>query len=219
MGLDLGFISKYGPLLLAGLLLTVEICGVALLIGFILGLLLALLATLRVRTVRTLIFVYVAVLRGTPLLIQLFILYYGGPAFGVVLSAFTAGVVGLSLYSSAYFSEIFRAGLESIPHGQIEAAKVVGLTRLQIFRRIQLPQMMALVLPPITNQAISLIKESAVLSVITVPELTFRTTRMVTETFAVVEPYLMLAMLYWILTSAIAQLGQQSERVLTKYLR
>jgi polar amino acid transport system permease protein len=136
-----------------------------------------------------------------------------------VLSAFAAGVVGLSLYSSAYFSEIFRAGLESIPHGQIEAAQVVGLTRLQIFRRIQLPQMMALVLPPITNQAISLIKESAVLSVITVPELTFRTTRMVTETFAVVEPYLMLAMLYWILTSAIAQLGQQSERVLTKYLR
>ena len=219
MGLDLGFISKYGPLLLAGLLLTVEICGVALLIGFILGLLLALLATLRVRTVRTLIFVYVAVLRGTPLLIQLFILYYGGPAFGVVLSAFAAGVVGLSLYSSAYFSEIFRAGLESIPHGQIEAAQVVGLTRLQIFRRIQLPQMMALVLPPITNQAISLIKKLAVLSVITVPELTFRTTRVVTETFAVVEPYLMLALLYWILTSAIAQLGQQSERVLTKYLR
>ena len=79
--------------------------------------------------------------------------------------------------------------------------------------------MMALVLPPITNQAISLIKELAVLSVITVPELTFRTTRVVTETFAVVEPYLMLALLYWILTSAIAQLGQQSERVLTKYLR
>jgi polar amino acid transport system permease protein len=218
VGLDLDLISQYGPLLVAGLLLTVEICGAALLVGFVLGLAIALL-TSHSRMLRAVILGYIAVLRGTPLLIQLFILYYGGPAFGVVLSAFSAGILALGLYSSAYFSEIFRAGLESIPGGQIEAAQVVGLSSARIFLKIQLPQMMALVLPPVTNQAISLIKESAVLSVITVPELTFRTTRMVTETFAVVEPYLMLALLYWTLTSAVAQLGQQSERALTKYLR
>jgi polar amino acid transport system permease protein len=218
MGLDLDLISQYGPLLLAGLLLTIEICGAALLVGFVLGLVIAVL-TSHSRTLRAVVSGYIAVLRGTPLLIQLFILYYGGPAFGVVLSAFSTGILVLGFYSSAYLSEIFRAGLESIPRGQIEAAEVVGLSPLQIFLKIQLPQMMALVLPPITNQAVSLIKESAVLSVITVPELTFRTTRMVTETFAVVEPYLMLALLYWTLTSAVAQLGQQSERALTKYLR
>ena len=219
MGLDLDLISRHAPLLLAGLLLTVEICGIALLVGFVLGLILALLATLRSRTLRTFIFGYIAVLRGTPLLIQLFILYYGGPSFGVVLSAFSAGVLALGMYSSAYFAEIFRAGIESIPRGQIEAAQVVGLSRLQIFLRIQLPQMMALVLPPITNQAISLIKESAVLSVITVPEMTFLTTRTVTETFAVLEPYLMLALFYWTLTSGVALIGQRSELALTRYLR
>jgi polar amino acid transport system permease protein len=219
MGLDLDLITRHAPLLLAGLLLTVEICGIALLVGFVLGLLLALLATLRSRTLRISIFGYIAVLRGTPLLIQLFILYYGGPSFGLVLSAFSVGVLGLGLYSSAYFAEIFRAGIESIPRGQIEAAQVVGLSRLQIFLRIQLPQMMTLVLPPITNQAISLIKESAVLSVITVPEMTFLTTRTVTETFAVFEPYLMLALFYWALTSGVAQIGQRSEFALTRYLR
>ena len=219
MGLDFSLLGKYGPLLLKGLVLTVEICAMALLAGTLLGLVLMLLASLRIRVLQALILGYVAFFRGTPLLIQLFILYYGGPAFGVVLSAFGAGVLGLALYSSAYFCEIFRAGLESIPRGQIEAAQVVGLSRLQIFRTIQLPQMMALVLPPMTNQSISLIKESSVLSVITVPELTFLTTRMVTETFAVVEPYLMLGLLYWALTGVVAQLGQQSERALTRYLR
>src|SRR5205823_5484036 len=97
---------------------------------------------------------YIQFMRGTPLLVQLFLLYYCGPAIGIRLDAITAGVLGLAANAAAYFAEIFRAGFESIPKGQVEAARIVGLTPRHIVTRIKLPQMLALIVPPSVNQVI-----------------------------------------------------------------
>jgi polar amino acid transport system permease protein len=211
IGIDVEMIARYAPLLLAGLATTVRVSALAGLIAVALGLLLALLLGAGNVAVRALARGYVEVMRGTPILVVLFLLYYGGPTFGLVLGAGVVGVLGLGTYGAAYFAEIFRAGFQSIPKGQIEAARMVGLSRAQIVRRIQLPQMLGLILPPSVNQIIILVKESAVLSIITVAELTKNATQMANETFAVVEPYVAVALLYWLLIEVISRTGRWLE--------
>jgi polar amino acid transport system permease protein len=212
IGVDTDMIARYGPLLLAGLVTTLRVCALASVIALLAGLGLALLLRARLLVVRAAARTYVEVMRGTPILVILFLLYYGGPSFGLVLEAEPVGILGLGFYGAAYFAEIFRAGFESIPKGQLEAARMVGLTRRQIVYRIQIPQMLGLIVPPSVNQVIILVKESAVLSIITVAELTKNATQMANETFAVVEPYLAVAVLYWVLIEVIACSGRWIER-------
>ncbi len=211
IGIDTDMIVRYAPLLISGLVTTVRICAFACVIAVGLGLVLALLLAARAAAVRWLARGYVEIMRGTPILVILFLLYYGGPSFGLMLDAEPVGIIGLGFYGAAYFAEIFRAGFQSIPQGQIEAARMVGLKRGQIVRRIQIPQMLALVTPPSVNQIIILVKESAVLSIITVAELTKNATQMANETFAVVEPFLAVALLYWLLIEAISRGGRWIE--------
>lgn len=212
IGIDTDMIARYGPLLLAGLWTTIRICALATVIAIVVGLGLALLLLVRSTALRAFARLYVEVMRGTPILVILFLLYYGGPSFGLVLSAEPVGILGLGFYGAGYFAEIFRAGFQSIPAGQIEAARMVGLPRSHIVRRIQIPQMLGLVVPPSVNQVIILVKESAVLSIIAVGELTMNATRMANETFAVIEPFLAIAILYWLLIEAISRSGQWIER-------
>jgi polar amino acid transport system permease protein len=212
IGIDTDTIAQYGPLLLAGLGTTLRVCALASMIALLAGLGLALLLRARLLVVRAAARTYVEVMRGTPILVILFLLYYGGPSFGLVLEAEPVGILGLGFYGAAYFAEIFRAGFESIPKGQLEAARMVGLTPRQIVYRIQIPQMLGLIVPPSVNQVIILVKESAVLSIITVAELTKNATQMANETFAVVEPYLAVAVLYWVLIEVIACSGRWIER-------
>jgi polar amino acid transport system permease protein len=212
IGVDTDMIARYGPLLFAGLMTTLRVCTLASVIALLAGLALALLLRARLLVVRAAARSYVEVMRGTPILVILFLLYYGGPSFGLVLDAEPVGVLGLGFYGAGYFAEIFRAGFESIPRGQIEAARMVGLRRRQIVYRIQIPQMLGLIVPPSVNQVIILVKESAVLSIITVAELTKNATQMANETFAVVEPFLAVAVLYWVLIEAIARSGRWIER-------
>ena len=217
MTFDPTLLAAYAPRLLAGLGWTAALCLAALAIAVPWGFALALLRRAH-RGLGWVVAAYVSALRGTPLLIQLFLAYYGGPQVGLVLDAGEAGLIGLALYGGAYYAEIFRAGLDGVPRGQVEAARALGLSWAQTLRKVQLPQLSALVLPPATGQAIALLKESAVLSVITVPELTFETTRMVTETLAVAEPYLALALLYWLASTLVAAIGRRAETVLTRHL-
>lgn len=155
---------------------------------------------------------YVELIRGTPFLIQLFLLYYGGPFIGLSLDPVPAGLLGLAAYGSAYFSEIFRAGFEAVPPGHVEAAECLGMTRLQIVRRILLPEMVVLVLPPALNMAVVLLKETAVLSIITVPELTFQTSALGSQQYAFVEALFIAACFYWALVSLSGWLGRALER-------
>jgi polar amino acid transport system permease protein len=160
---------------------------------------------------------YVEVWRGTPFLIQLFLLYFGGPYAGLSLDAIPAGLLGLSVYGAAYFSEIFRAGFEAVPRGHVEAGECVGLGRAQIVRRILLPEMSVLVLPSVVNMAVILLKETAVMSVITVPELTLTISAIGTEFYAFVESLFLLALFYWGLVEICGWLGKLGEARLSRF--
>lgn len=158
---------------------------------------------------------FVWLVRGTPFLIQLFVLYFGLPQIGITLDALQATVIGLSLYGTAYFAEIFRATWQAIPRGQIEAGRSFGLSRLLILRYIEMPQAGRLAIPMLTNQAILILKESSVASIITVPELTMTAGTIVAETFSYMEPYVLLGLIYWLMALSLAWLGQTIERLTT----
>lgn len=159
---------------------------------------------------------YVELFRGTPFLIQLFLLYFGGPYVGLSLDAIPAALLGLSIYGAAYFSEIFRSGFEAVPRGHVEAAECVGLTRAQIVRRILLPEMTMLVLPSAVNMAVILLKETAVMSVITVPELTLVISALGTEFYAFIESLFLLALFYWGLVEICGWVGRFIEARLSR---
>ena len=205
--------ANYGPLLLAALATTLRICFIATAIAMLLGFAMALALRSRSRSLAWLARIYVEIMRGTPILVVLFLLYYGGPTIGLTLDAEPVGILGLSLYGAGYFAEIFRAGLQSIPVGQVEAARMLGISPRHIVARIQAPQMLRLVVPPSINQVIVLIKESAALSIITVPEITKVGAQIANETFAVVAPYLIVALLYWLVVEAVATVGFLVERL------
>jgi len=159
----------------------------------------------------------VAVLRGTPFLIQIFLVYYGGPFVGLDLDPLPAGLIGISIYGAAYFSEIFRSGFQAVPKGHIEAGECVGLTQGQIVRRILLPEMTMLVLPPSVNMVVILMKETAVLSIITVPELTATLSAIGSQQYAFVEALSALALFYWVLVEVTGWLGNLAETKLSRF--
>ncbi|MEE8634641.1 MAG: amino acid ABC transporter permease [Acidiferrobacterales bacterium] len=211
MSFDLNLYVQYGPTLMAGLRFTIYVCALAAVIGIVVGMAVAILQGLPIPPLRWMCRGYIEVIRGTPILVQLFIIYFGGPSFGLVLDAETVGIWGLGIYCGAYFAEVFRAGFESIPKGQTEAARLVGLSYTRIIFRIKLPQMLILIMPPSINTLIMMIKESAILSIITVPEITKMTIQMVNETYAVFEPYIALALLYWVIIEILSRVGRAIE--------
>ncbi|RQR46744.1 MULTISPECIES: amino acid ABC transporter permease [unclassified Burkholderia] len=170
------------------------------------------------RYVRAAIRVYIELFRGTPFLVQLFLLYYGGPSFGLTFDPLTAGVVGLALYAGAYFTEAFRSGFEAVPRGHVEAASCLGMTWWQTTFRVQLPEMTVLILPALTNLTIVLSKETAVLSIVTVPELTFVLTGIGSASFAFVETLLALSVCYLLLVEMSTWAGTAVERRVARRL-
>jgi polar amino acid transport system permease protein len=218
MTIDWSLLSQYAPELISGTELTIALWLVGSLLALVIGFVLGLLLSVGPRWVGGVIRCYVEFFRGTPLLVQLFIIYAGGPHIGITLSALTVGIWGLGLYGGAYFTEIFRAGFASIPAGQIDAARSFCMTRGQTIRHVVVPQMLTLVLPPVVNMLIVVLKDTAVLSILTIPELTFQVTGMTLETFAYVEPYFALAVVYWVLVELTAVAGRTAEAKLTHRL-
>lgn len=215
----MNILTAYWPLILSGLLVTVRVCLLSIAAGLLLGLTIALLRRTKLAPLRWLRIAYIELFRGTPLLIQLFLLYYVAPNFGLLLDPEPAGILGLSLYGAAYYAEIFRSGLESLPKGQTEAAASLGISKRRIFTRIVFPQLTVLIMPPSINQSITLLKDSAILSIITVPELTKITSRIINESFATTEPLIIIGVLYWILAELCSHAGMRLEHRLTRYLR
>ena len=187
-----------GPLI-AGLMMTLRIAGVSLLLAFAFGLVTALLRLSNSLVGKIMARVYLEVIRNTPLLVQLFFIYFVlAPVFDI--SAFTSAVLALSLFEGAYASEIFRAGIVSIHRGQWEAAFSIGLNTSQTYRFIILPQAIRQILPPLTSQAVSLIKDSALVSTIAIYDLTMRGQAIIAETFLVFEIWFTIAAMYLIIT-------------------
>ncbi|WP_434623298.1 amino acid ABC transporter permease [Azospirillum sp. B2RO_4] len=216
--LDLSLLVQYGPALLRGFGVTILCWGAGCLIGMVLGFVLMLLRQLPVKPLRWVIRAYIEVIRGTPFLIQLFLLYSGGPSIGLRLEATTAGILGLGIYGSAYFAEIFRAGYQAVPKGQVEAALSLGMSYGSILRRVIVPAMLVSTIPAIVNMMAILTKETVVLSIITVPELMYEMQTMAAETFATFETILGMALFYWLLVEVVSRLGRRLEARVTRFL-
>jgi polar amino acid transport system permease protein len=187
--------------LLSGALVTVEITAVALVLGCIMGLLVGIgrLNPAR-RVVYALCTSYVAAIRGTPLLVQLFLLFFGLPQFGIMLPAFVCGVIGLGIYSGAYVSEIVRGAIQSIDKGQMEAARSIGMSYGTAMRNIILPQALVRMIPPLGNEFIALIKNSALVSLLTIHELMHEGQKIISVSYRSLEVYLVIAVMYFVLT-------------------
>jgi len=171
--LDPSIIIKHLPLFLKGVFLTVEISFFAILIGLPIGILAAVGRTSRFKILNLVGAVYVEVFRNTPLLIQIFIIFFGLPGIGIKLSPYVSGLIALVLYVGAYNTEVIRAGLEAVPKGQIEAAKSLGLTGVQTFLYVIIPQTLRISLPALGNNWVALVKNSSLVSVIGMVELTW----------------------------------------------
>jgi polar amino acid transport system permease protein len=164
---------EYLPDLLQGALISVELTFAVMALSLVFGLIVALARMARLRSIRFVATTYVEIIRGTPCLLQLFYIYFVLPAFGVRLPPFTAGVIGLTVNYSAYMSEVYRAGIQAVAKGQLEAAQALGMSRSLMMRLIILPQAIRIVVPPLGNYFISLFKDTSLASSITLRELLF----------------------------------------------
>ena len=211
-------VARYGPSLLSGFGVTVLCWAAGCVIGIGIGFILALLQRPHIRPLTWLIRAYIEIFRGTPFLIQLFFLYSGGPFIGLRLEATTAGIVGLGIYGSAYFAEIFRGGFAAVPVGQVEAAMCVGMKPFDVLWRVTLPSALIAAVPPIVNMLIVLSKETVVLSIITVPELMYQMQTMAAETFTAFDAIFAMAVFYWLLVEGVSRLGRRLEARVTAFM-
>jgi His/Glu/Gln/Arg/opine family amino acid ABC transporter permease subunit len=184
----------------------------AIIVSWLCGLLLALANRSSFVALRQASVFYVWFIRGTPTLVQIFIVYFGLPQFGIRMSPFVAGVVALGMNGGAYVAEIIRSGLLAIPKGQTESAEALGMSRFLLMYRIILPQVFRIILPPITNEAITMVKNTSLLSTITVVELTLYSQTIISTTFRPFEFYTATALIYLALTTIISQTASALER-------
>ena len=210
--MDLQKIFDLGGPLLLGAVTTVQITLAALAIAIVLGLSLALLRMAGLKPLNWLIDAYVELFRNTPVLAQLFIIYFGLAYMGFKVASFPAAIIGLGLNGGAILTEVFRAGLGAIHHGQREAALAVGMTPWASLRYIILPQTWRITLPPLGNYAIALLKDTAVVSAIAAPEIMFYARNLVTSTFETTAIYILAALLYFCLSFPLARLVDRFER-------
>jgi polar amino acid transport system permease protein len=199
--------------LMRGAVVTVEITAAALVLGCMLGLLAG---VARLNPSRRLVYGaatgYLAAIRGTPLLVQLFLLFFGLPQLGIMLPAFLCGVLGLGIYSGAYISEIVRGSIQSIDRGQMEAARSLGMSYGKAMRSIVLPQALVRMIPPLGNEFIALIKNSALVSLLTIHDLMHEGQKIISVSYRSLEVYLVIALMYFALTGLTSLALQRVER-------
>jgi lysine-arginine-ornithine-binding protein len=209
---DIGIVRRTWQLFLRGVWLTARLALLSLLLGVPIGLLLALSRVQSARLLKAPAALYVEIMRGTPLLVQILFIYFVLPIFGIHLPAFTSGIIALTLNSAAYISEIFRAGILSIDVGQMEAARSLGMTYPQAMRRIILPQTFRRVVPPLTNEAIALLKDSSLVSVIGLTELARTGQELASRYAAPLTIWPVVAVFYLILTFPLTRVAEYLER-------
>jgi len=215
LNLDFSIIFKYLPFLLQGAVLTIELAVLGIAMGIIIGLVAALLKISHT-PLRYIAHVYIWLIRGTPLLVQLFLIYFGLPQLGITLDAFTSSVIGLGINSGAYLAEVFRGGIEAIPKGQTEASLSLGMGKFLTLRRIIFPQALRIAIPSLGNQFIITLKDSSLCSVITMSELLQTSQRFASVTYAPMELYTAAAVLYLLMTTVISGLLHSLEWRLSK---
>jgi polar amino acid transport system permease protein len=199
------------PYLFQGLVVTLEISAVSMLVGTTVGLVFGLLSLSQWTVLKAFVRAYVYFVRGTPALVQIFVVYFALPQFGLELSPFWSGVVALSFNAGGFIAEIVRAGLQSIDHGQTEAAMSIGMTNRQSVLFVLLPQSLRRITPPLTNEVITLVKSSSLLSVISITELTRSAQVIIAAKFTPFELYALLAVFYLVVISVLAKASEYVE--------
>ncbi len=205
-------IDSFWPLLSAGLIFTVPLTLITFVLGIVLGLSVALARLYGPAPLVMLVRFYVWLIRGTPLLVQLFLIFYGLPSAGIVLDAFTAAVIGFTLNIGAYSSEIIRAALAAIPKGQWEAAYSIGMNWPQVMWRVILPQAARIAVPPLSNTFISLVKDTSLAAAVTVPELFQAAQRLASVTYEPLILYIETALIYLMFSSVLSTLQDRLEQ-------
>ncbi|MDB5833463.1 MAG: transporter permease [Caballeronia sp.] len=215
MTLDFSPVWAGWEALATGAATTIEVTACSLVLGCVLGLLVGIgrLAPQR-RVVYGICTAYLTFIRGTPLLVQLFILFFGLPQFGIMLPAFACGVLGLGVYSGAYVSEIVRGSIQSVDRGQMEAARSLGMPYRMAMRKVILPQAFVRMIPPLGNEFIALIKNSALVSLLTINDLMHEGEKIISVSYRSLEVYIVIAFIYLILTSATSLVLRKTERTL-----
>lgn len=208
---------EYRSYFATGIQYTLLLAAIGVVCGFILGMLVSLLRMSRFWLPRFIGSVWVEFLRGTPMLVQLFIIHYGLVPFGIKLTPIESGAITLSINSSAYLAEVFRAGIQGVDKGQAEAARSLGMSRGMTLRYIILPQAIKSVLPAIGNEFITIIKESSIVSFIGVTDLMYQAQAVTTITYESLKPLLIIAAIYFVMTFTLSKLLGLFERRLNTY--
>lgn len=213
MDMNFELMAQALPLLLMGAAVTVKITALSVLLGILIGLFVGIARISERRALRSVAAVYVDFLRGTPLLVQIFLVYFALPVLtGQRVDPFFAAIAACSINSSAYVAEIFRAGIQSIDAGQMEAGRSLGMTWVQTMRYVIVPQAARRVIPPLGNEFIALLKDSSLVSVIGFEELTRRGQLIIARTYASLEIWLCVAIIYLVMTVSISRLIAWLER-------
>ncbi|KRL35345.1 amino acid ABC transporter permease [Liquorilactobacillus uvarum] len=215
--MNLGFTLSKIPIMFQASLMTIELTVVSLIAGTILAIIIAFMRISKRKIVNGIAKFYLWIFRGTPLILQLFVLYYALPSWGITLTPFVAAVIGLSLNSAAYTAEIVRGGIISISKGQYEAANVLGMSDVQTMFLIVLPQTLRNILPAMGNQFIGMLKDTSLVSTIAMVELMREAQLIGSATFKYTEVYITAALIYLLMTSIFSFIFNKLETKLSVY--
>ncbi len=210
-------VDSFWKILLPGLTMTIPLTAISFFFALIIALIVAMIQFAHVRVLRQVARFYVWVIRGTPLLVQLFVVFYGMPNIGILIDPFPAAVIVFSINEGAYMAEIIRAALESVPAGQMEAGRCVGMTYLQTMRRIILPQAMRTAFPSLSNSLISMIKDTSLAANITVTEMFMATQRIVARTYEPLALYIEVGLIYLLFCTVLTKLQSVGEKRLNAH--
>lgn len=211
--LNFSFLLEYFPFYLEGIKVTLLLSLLTVIFGTILGLIICILKLSKYKILKSIATIYVEIIRGTPLIVQLIIIHYG---FNLNITEIASATIALSINSAAYISEIIRAGIVSINTGQMEAARSLGMNHFQAMKLIIIPQAIKNILPALGNEFIVLIKESAIVSYIGLADIMYKANQIRSITYLTLEPLLVAAIIYFIITFTISKFIQYFERKLNK---
>ena len=210
-------LDSFGKILLPGLTMTIPLTVISFSLAMVIAIVTALVQYANIQGLKQLARFYIWVIRGTPLLVQLFLVFYGLPGVGIVLDPFPAAVIVFSVNEGAYCAETMRAALESVPVGQLEAGYCVGMSYLQIIWRIVLPQAFRTAFPPLSNSLIAMVKDTSLAANITVMEMFMATQRIVARTYEPLALYAEVGLIYLLFSTVLTKIQRVGEKRLSHY--
>ncbi len=210
-------VDSFGKILIPGLTITIPLTAISFSIALVIAVVTAMVQFANVKVLKQIARFYVWVIRGTPLLVQLFVVFYGLPNVGIIIDPFPAAVLVFSINEGAYCAETIRAALEAVPAGQMEAGQCVGMSYLQVMRRIVLPQALRTAFPPLSNSLIAMVKDTSLAANITVVEMFMTTQQIVARTYEPLALYIEVGLIYLLFCTILTKLQRVGEKRLNTY--